>query len=211
MNGTTLISYAYNADGLRISKAVGGVTYNYVYAGSTLTDVTWGSNSMHFVYDALGASAVIYNGTTYYYLRNAQGGVRMQDLFSITMTDAQLQAMSSIALAHVGDAVYELLVRGYLCCNGKATGKGMHRATVELVCAGRQAALSRVIMALLTPEEADVFRRGRNANVHAAPHNASMSDYRYATALEALFGWLWLQGKKDRLLSLFDAMMEEVR
>lgn len=135
----------------------------------------------------------------------------MQDLFSITMTDEELRAMSSIALAHVGDAVYELLVRSDLCCHGKATGKGLHRATVELVCAGRQAALSRVIVPLLTPEEADVFRRGRNANIHSVPHNASVSDYRYATALEALFGWLWLQGKKERLLSLFDAMMEEVR
>ena len=52
-----------------------GTTYNYVYAGSTLTDMTWGSNSMHFVYDALGAAAVVYNGTTYYYLRNAMGDI----------------------------------------------------------------------------------------------------------------------------------------
>ncbi len=74
-DGTTAISFAYNADGRRVSKAVGGVTYNYVYAGSTLTDVTWGNNSLHFVYDALGASAVVYNGTTYYYLRNAQGDI----------------------------------------------------------------------------------------------------------------------------------------
>ena len=75
-DGTTAISYAYNADGLRISKTVDSVTYNYVYVGSTLTDVTWGNNSLHFVYDALGASAVIYNGTTYYYyLRNAQGDI----------------------------------------------------------------------------------------------------------------------------------------
>ena len=74
-DGTTAISFAYNADGRRVSKTVDSVTYNYVYAGFTLTDVTWGSNSMHFVYDALGAAAVVYNGTTYYYLRNAQGDI----------------------------------------------------------------------------------------------------------------------------------------
>ena len=73
-SGTT-ISYAYNADGLRISKNVNGTIYNYHYLGDQLVEMTWGSNKMSFVYDVIGPAAVIYNGTTYYYTRNAQGDV----------------------------------------------------------------------------------------------------------------------------------------
>lgn len=134
----------------------------------------------------------------------------MQDLFSPRLADDALRAISSIGLAHAGDAVYELLVRTYLCCHGRATGKGLHRATVELVCARKQAELSHVILPLLTPQEEDVFRRGRNANVHAMPRNTAPAEYRQATALEALFGWLWLHGDRERLVYLFHAMMEEV-
>ena len=69
----------------------------------------------------------------------------MEDYFDIQMTPDQLRAVSSIGLAHVGDAVFELLVRSWLCARGKATGKGLHRATIELVCAPKQAELSEKI------------------------------------------------------------------
>ncbi|MBQ7466333.1 MAG: ribonuclease III [Oscillospiraceae bacterium] len=107
----------------------------------------------------------------------------------------------------MGDAVYEILVRTWLCAHGKATGKGLHRATVALVCAPRQAELSQIILPLLTEEEQAVFRRGRNANVHSIPVHASRAEYQQATALEALFGYLYLLGRKDRINQLFDAMM----
>ena len=134
----------------------------------------------------------------------------MTDYFTPHMTEDDLRAISSLGLAHMGDAVYEVLVRGYLCAHGGATGKGLHRATVELVCAPKQAALSHRLAPLLTPEEQDVFRRGRNANVHAVPQHASRSEYQQATALEALFGWLWLQGRRERICELFDALVQEV-
>ena len=86
----------------------------------------------------------------------------------------------------MGDAVYELLVRTWLCAHGKATGKGLHRATVALVCAPKQAELAQRILPLLTEEEQAVFRRGRNANVHSIPAHASRAQYQQATALEAL-------------------------
>ena len=133
----------------------------------------------------------------------------MNDYFSATLSDDELRAMSSIGLAHLGDAVYELLVRTYLCVHGKATGKGLHRATVALVCASKQAELSEKLLPLLTEEERNVFRRGRNANVHTVPHSADRAEYRQATALEALFGYLYLKGEKERLGALFSAMMEE--
>lgn len=132
----------------------------------------------------------------------------MNDYFSVVLPDDEINAISSIALAHLGDAVYELLVRTWLCAHGKATGKGLHRATVALVCAAKQAELSEIVLPLLTQEEVDVFRRGRNANVHTIPHSADRAAYQKATALEALFGWLYLKGEKARINALFDAMME---
>ena len=117
--------------------------------------------------------------------------------------------VSPLILAHIGDAVYEVLVRSWLCARGKATGKGLHRATVELVCAPRQAELSGKILPLLTEEEQAVFRRGRNANVHTIPSHASRAQYAQATALEALFGWLYLKGRQERINYLFGLMMED--
>ena len=130
------------------------------------------------------------------------------DYFSATLSDDAIRAISSIGLAHLGDAVYELLVRTWLCVHGKATGKGLHRATVAIVCANKQAELSEKILPLLTEAEHDVFRRGRNANVHTVPHSADRATYQTATALEALFGWLYLRGERERINELFSVMME---
>ena len=133
----------------------------------------------------------------------------MENYLDITMTDDQLRAMSSIGLAHMGDAVFEILVRTWLCAHGKATGKGLHQATIALVRAESQAEKAERILPLLTEEEAAVFRRGRNAQVHSVPPHASRAQYGEATALEALLGWLWLKGRKARINELFCTMMEE--
>ena len=133
----------------------------------------------------------------------------MGNYFDITMTDDQLRAISSIGLAHMGDAVFEILVRTWLCAHGKATGKGLHQATIALVRAESQAEKAERILPLLTEEEAAVFRRGRNAQVHSVPPHASRAQYGEATALEALLGWLWLKGRKARINELFCTMMEE--
>ena len=128
--------------------------------------------------------------------------------FSIQLTKDEIRNISSIGLAHLGDAVFELLVRSYLCAHGKATGKGLHRATIELVCAPAQARFAEKILPQLTEEELAVFRRGRNANVHSIPRHASRAEYQQATALEALIGWLYLQGEKERINELFCMMLE---
>ena len=78
----------------------------------------------------------------------------MYDYTQAKMNDDAIRAISSIGLAHLGDAVYELLVRTYLCVHGKATGKGLHRATVELVCAPQQARFAEKLLPLLTEDEA---------------------------------------------------------
>lgn len=133
----------------------------------------------------------------------------MTDYLHVQLPPDQIRGISSIGLAHMGDAVYELLVRTWLCAHGKATGKGLHRATVALVCAPKQAELAQRILPLLTEEEQAVFRRGRNANVHSIPAHASRAQYQQATALEALLGWLHLSGRHDRVEQLFAVMMEE--
>ena len=132
----------------------------------------------------------------------------MQDYFDIDLTDDQLRAISSIGLAHMGDAVFEVMVRTWLCAHRKATGKGLHQATIRLVCAESQAEKAEHILPLLTEEEMAVFKRGRNAQVHSVPGHASRAQYGEATALEALLGWLWLKGRRERVNELFDKMME---
>ena len=133
----------------------------------------------------------------------------MEQYFDIRLTDDQLRAISSVGLAHMGDAVFEILVRGWLCAHGKATGKGLHQATIRLVCAESQSQKAQRILPLLTPEERAVFKRGRNAQVHSVPAHASRAQYAEATALEALLGWLYLRGQKARINELFCTMMEE--
>ena len=133
----------------------------------------------------------------------------MTDYFHLNADPSVLQSISSLGLAHLGDCVFELMVRSWLCLHGKATSKGLHRATVRYVAAPAQARAVEKILPLLDEGEHDVFRRGRNTSPHSVPKNASRADYQAATGLEALFGWLWLQGRTDRLNELFAVMMEE--
>ena len=119
------------------------------------------------------------------------------------LDDAAIARMSSLALAHVGDAVYEVLVRSYLACGGTQTAKNLHSRTVTLVRASAQAEAVQRILPLLDEEEETVFRHGRNAKPKTVPKSASVAEYAQATALEALFGWLYLKQRYDRINELF--------
>ena len=131
----------------------------------------------------------------------------MTDYFHLSAEPDAIRAVSNLGLAHLGDGVYELMVRSWLVLHGKATSKGLHRATVRYVAAPAQALLVQKILPVLTDEEADGFRRGRNTSPHTVPKAASREEYQAATGLEALFGYLYLQGKTDRLNELFTLMM----
>lgn len=133
----------------------------------------------------------------------------MTDYFHLNIEREPLLNLSSLSLAHLGDSVYEVMVRSWLCLQGKARVKDLHRATVRYVAAPAQAARFARIEPMLTPEEADVFRRGRNTAPHSVPKAASRGEYQTATGVEALFGWLYLQGRTDRLNQLFAAMIED--
>lgn len=131
------------------------------------------------------------------------------DYFHLNQSADDVRAVSNLGLAHVGDGVFELMVRSWLCIHGKATNRGLHKATIKYVSAPAQARAAEKILPLLTQEEADVFRRGRNASPHTIPKAASREEYQTATALEALFGFLWLKGETARLNELFETIMEE--
>ena len=127
----------------------------------------------------------------------------MIDYLNITLSPEQLSTVSELALAHVGDAVFELLARTELCCAGSAKVKELHARTVALVTAPAQAAFVEAILPRLSPEETAVYKRGRNVHTHQAPKSASPGQYARATGLETLFGWLWLTGQKERVSELY--------
>ena len=131
----------------------------------------------------------------------------MTDYFHLNLERDALLSLSSLGLAHLGDGVFEVMVRAWLILRGKARAKDLHRATVRYVAAPAQAAAVERLLPLLTPEEADVYRRGRNTAPHSVPKAASRAQYQAATGLEALFGWLYLQGRTERLNELFEVIM----
>lgn len=120
-----------------------------------------------------------------------------------------MENVGSLALAFLGDAVFGLLVREALVSGTELPAGELHRLSVQRVNAGAQARAAKELLPLLSSEEADVFRRGRNAHPGHTPKNQSESDYHYATGLEALFGWLYLRGEKVRLRELFNTIFRE--
>ncbi len=132
----------------------------------------------------------------------------MENYFEPAMTRAEINQISALGLAHCGDAVFELLVRTWLCNHGGVKAKTLHRETVAHVSAPAQAARMDRMLPLLTEEEMDFYRRGRNAHTHAVPKNATHEQYSKATGLECLFGSLYLMGRRERINELFTATME---
>lgn len=133
----------------------------------------------------------------------------MENYFQGNLTGMQVNEISNLGLALVGDGVYELMCRTYLCLGGDHTVKNLHKDTVAMVNAPAQAKFADKIKNILTEEEVAFFRRGKNAHTHAAPKAATRQEYAKATGLEALFGALYLMGRTDRLNELFSKMIEE--
>ena len=132
----------------------------------------------------------------------------MENFFQMNFDKRQVDAISNLGLAHIGDCVFEILCRSYLCAKGEKTVDRLHRDTISMVKATSQARLMDKMLPLLTEEELGWYRRGKNSHVHAVPKSATPQEYAKATGLEALFGALWLQGRTERLNELFHAVME---
>lgn len=120
--------------------------------------------------------------------------------FGIGQTD--IRTYSPLTLAYIGDGVYELVIRTMVVGRGNKQASKLHRETSRLVKAQAQSAMMEILLPLLTQEEADFYRRGRNAKSYTTAKNASVNDYRRATGFEALMGYLYLKGDMHRLLSL---------
>ena len=133
----------------------------------------------------------------------------MENYFQMNFTIAQVNAISNLGLAHVGDGVYELMCRAYLCNSGDRTVLKLHRDSVNLVKAPTQAKFADKLKPHLTEEEFAYFRRGKNSHTHAAPKSATPQEYAKATGLETLFGALYLLGRTERLNELFHIIMNE--
>ena len=127
----------------------------------------------------------------------------------MNFTPAEVNAISNLGLAHMGDCVFEILCRGYLCSRGDKTVDKLHRDTINMVKATSQAKFVDKLLPLLTEEELSYYRRGKNSHVHAVPKSATPQEYAKATGLESLFGALYLMGRTNRLNELFQIVMEE--
>lgn len=133
----------------------------------------------------------------------------MENYFRMNLPQSEIDAISNLGLAHMGDCVFEILCRGYLCAQGEKTVGQLHHDTIQMVKATSQAKFADKLLPLLTDEELAYYRRGKNAHVHAVPKSATPAEYAKATGLEALFGALYLAGKTQRLNALFKAVMED--
>ena len=132
----------------------------------------------------------------------------MNDL-SPHMSEQEVNRISMLGLAHVGDGVYELLVRTRLCAEGHLAAGELHKLTVAQVKAPAQARVMERLLPRLTEEELALYKRARNTHVHGVRQGAKVGEYHAATGLEALFGWLYLLGRSERVQELFSAAMEE--
>ena len=132
----------------------------------------------------------------------------VRDALSLQRTD--IRTVSSLTLAFLGDAVYSLIVRSAVAGEKNRSPKEFHRRMAELVNAKAQAKAAERLSSLLTEEEADVYRRGRNANPSTTAKHASVGEYRKATGVEALVGYLYLTDQTARLMELMRVCMGDV-
>ena len=122
--------------------------------------------------------------------------------------NVDVRAYSPLTLAFVGDCIYDLIVRTVVACRANAAPNTLHRKKSRVVKASAQAACADALLSELTDEELAVYKRGRNAHSYTTAKNASVGDYRKATGLEALYGYLYLTDRMDRLFFLIRKSFE---
>jgi ribonuclease-3 family protein len=131
---------------------------------------------------------------------------------TLKLKEVDIKSYSPLALAYIGDAVYELIIRTKVMNHGSTQVNNMHKKSSRLVNAGAQAEIIRRLLEDedLTPEEVAVYKRGRNAKAVTTAKHATVVDYRTATGFEALCGYLYLTGNLDRLISLAGRGLERI-
>ena len=131
----------------------------------------------------------------------------MIELINREKSELDVNMLSPLTWAYVGDAVYELYIRTNLVNNTKLKPHKLHIESIKYVKAKAQADILKKLENDLTEEEKDIVRRGRNAENHHLPKNADPADYMYSTAFEALIGYLYLTKKDERLKEIFNKIM----
>jgi len=129
------------------------------------------------------------------------------ELFCEQLDEKQVAQIPILSLAHVGDGVYELLARSYAVKQGGGRPTDLHRRTVSLVSAASQCRAASRLLPELTGEEKSVFLRGRNAKPKSVPKHASGSEYAYSSGWEAVFGMLFLTGRRERIMQLWERVL----
>lgn len=132
----------------------------------------------------------------------------IKEMFDLENRD--IRTYSPLTLAYIGDGVYEVIVRTVLVQRGNCPVNQLHRKASSLVKASAQSAMMGIIEPLLTEEEHQIYRRGRNAHSATMAKNATMSDYRRATGFEALIGYLYLKEEFTRILELVREGIREI-
>lgn len=122
----------------------------------------------------------------------------------------EINTLSPLTLAFLGDSVYEMFIRTKILSGGNRPANELHKIAVGYVKAKAQSNAAHKIFDMLTEEELSIYKRGRNTNIHTVPKNADMADYRHATALEALIGYLYLKGENERLLKILNVAFDEL-
>lgn len=128
----------------------------------------------------------------------------MNNNIAPTLSPTEARGFSPLALAFVGDAVYETYIRTKILLKANRSAYKLHREAVTFVRAGAQSTAMQALMPHLTPEETDIYKRGRNAHSASVPKNADVTEYRVATGFEALVGYLYLTKQEDRLSFLME-------
>ncbi len=119
------------------------------------------------------------------------------------MTEAEARNLAPLTLAFYGDSVYEQMVRRTLVLTADMKVQDLHNMAVAMVCASFQARVSKYIASMLTPDELYYFNRGRNSSHIGVPRSSTSAEYRAATGLEALFGYLDITGQTERAKAIF--------
>ena len=122
----------------------------------------------------------------------------------------EINTLSPLTLAFLGDSVYEMFVRTKILSMGNRPANELHKIAVGYVKAKAQAQAAHKILEMLSEEETEIYKRGRNTNIHTVPKNADMADYRHATALEALIGYLYIKGDEERLSEILNLAFDEL-
>lgn len=126
------------------------------------------------------------------------------------INNSDISQMSPLALAYMGDAVYEKFIREYVIRQGLCKNGLLHKKSIKYVSAKGQAKIVRALEEFLTDEEKDIVRRGRNANPHSTAKNADIIEYKYATGFEALIGWLYLTKQEERLENILEECVKVI-